>query len=369
VTLKADGSLDASSVYTRGIGEWDKLAIAWGYQEFPAGTDESAGLKAILDGAWKRDLRFLTNQDIEAHPRADWWSNGTDAAAELVRMLEVRRAALARFGENAIRRGRPMATIEETLVPLYLHHRYQVEAAASVLGGQHFVYAMRGDGRPPTHPASAAEQQAALEALMRTLDPAELRLPESVLKAIPPRPSGYGPHRELFPRYTGSTFDAVSPAVVAADLTVSQLLDPERAARLVEQKALDPTLPGLDDVLERLVTAAAKPSARSPYEAEIARAVERVVAERLMALAGTARMPQVRALASDALQTLARPAASASAGRLEAAHAALLAQDIRRFLERPADSAASPAIPVAPPGPPLGEPALAYLRSLEPYCP
>jgi hypothetical protein len=155
--------------------------------------------------------------------------------------------------------------------------------------------------------------------------------------------------------------------VVAADHSVSQLLDPERAARLVEQKALDPTLPGLDDVLERLL-AAAKPSARSPYEAEIARAVERVVAERLMVLAGTARMPQVRALASDALQTLARPAASASAGRLEAAHAALLAQDIRRFLERPAASLAPPSIPGAPPGPPIGEPALEYLRSLEPYC-
>ncbi len=371
VTLKPDGTLDASSVYTRGIGEWDKAAIAWGYQEFPAGADESRGLASILDEAWKRDVRFLTNQDIEAHPRADWWSNGTDAAAELVRMLDVRRAALARFGENAIRRGRPMATIEETLVPLYLHHRYQVEAAASVLGGQHFVYAMRDDGRLPTRRASAAEQQAALEALMRTLDPAELRLPESVLAAIPPRPSGYGPHRELFPRYTGSTFDPVSPAVVAADLTLSQLLDPERAARLVEQKALDEVLPGLDDVLERLldVTWGKAAATLSSYEAEIARAVERVVAERLMGLAGGARMPQVRALASHALQTIARTPASTSAGPLEAAHDALLAQDIRRFLERPAATLASPAIPAAPPGPPIGQPALDYLRSLESDCP
>jgi hypothetical protein len=366
VTLKADGTLDASSVYARGAGEWDKLAIAWGYQEFPAGADESRALAALLDEAWKRDVRFLTNQDIEAHPRADWWSNGVDAAAELLRMLEVRRAALARFGENAVRRGRPLATIEETLVPLYLHHRYQVEAAASVLGGQHYVYAMRGDGRQPTRRASANEQAAALEALMRTLDPAELRLPESLLEAIPPRPSGYGPHRELFPRYTGPVFDAVSPAVVAADHTVSQLLDPERAARLVEQKALDPSLPGLDDVLERLVAQTAKAATGSPYEAEIARAVERVVAERLMALAGAGRMAQVRALASEALQSLARSAASGD--RLEAAHASLLAQDIRRFLERPAASLAPPSIPAAPPGPPIGEPALDYLRSLEPLC-
>jgi len=366
VTLKADGTLDTSSVYARGIGEWDKAAIAWGYLQAAPGADESRALAAILDEAWKRDLRFLTNQDNEVHPRADWWSNGTDAAAELVRMLEVRRAALRRFGETAIRSGRPMATIEETLVPLYLHHRYQVEAAASVLGGQDYVYAMRGDGRKPTRPASAAAQKAALDALLLTLAPAELRLPDSVLAAIPPRPSGYPPHRELFSRYTGSVFDTISPAVVAADHTVSQLLDPERAARLVEQKALDASLPGLDDVLDKLVAATSQAQAGSGYDAEIARAVDRVVAERLMGLAANARMPQVRALANEALERRLQGADSSSS-RLGAAHEKLLAQDIRRFLARPAATAPFPAAPVIPPGPPIGEPAPDYLR-LEPYC-
>jgi hypothetical protein len=366
VTLGADGTLDTSSVYARGIGAWDKVSIAWGYGEVPRGTDEGRALGAILDEAWGRDLRFMTNEDMEAHPRVDWWSNGTDAAAELVRMLGVRRAALARFGENAIRRGRPMATIEEALVPLYLHHRYQVEAAASVLGGQHYVYAMRGDGRVPTRRAPAAEQRAALDALLRTLDPAELRLPEPVLASIPPRPSGYEPHRELFPRYTGPVFDAVSPAAVAADHTLSQLLDPERAARLVEQEALDPSLPGLDEVLDRLVSRAAQAPPASPYEAEIARAEERVLADRLMGLAARARMPQVRALATEALSTLARTPAGSD--RLQAAHRALLAQDIRRFLERPLDALPAPRTPAVPPGAPIGEPALDYLRSLEPRC-
>ncbi len=367
VTLTKDGTLDTSSLYTREIGEWDKTAIAWGYTRFPDAAAEARGLSAILDEAWKRDVRFLTNQDMEAHPRADWWSNGTDPAAELLRMLEVRRSALARFGENALRRGRPMATIEEALVPLYLHHRYQVEAAASVLGGQHYVYAMRGDGRVPLRRASAPEQVAALEALLRTLDPKELTLPAPVLSAIPPRPEGYDPHRELFPRYTGPTFDAVSPAVAAAGITLGQLLDAERAARLVEQKALDPALPGLDDVLERLVARAATPATGSPYEAEIARAVERVLADRLIALASNARMPQVRALASAALQSLAQPA-NAGASRADAAHRALLAQDVRRFVDRPAPAQALAQTPAAPPGPPIGEPALDYLASLEPSC-
>jgi hypothetical protein len=369
VTLEADGSLDASSVYARGAGEWDKAAIAWGYQQFPPGADEAAGLARILDEAWGRDVRFLTNQDISAHPRADWWSNGTDAAAELLRMLDVRRHALARFGESVIRAGRPLATIEEVLVPLYLHHRYQVEAAASVLGGQHFVYAMRGDGREPLRRASAAEQEAALSALLRTLDPAELRLPDAVLRAIPPRPPGYGPHRELFPRYTGIVFDAISPAVVAADHTLAQMLDAERTARLVQQKALDPTLPGLEDVLDRVLRAVDTRVKRSPYEAEIARAIERVAAERVMQIAGGARMPQVRALAVRALRTLAGRASGAGPGdRLDVAHRALLVQDVERFLERPAAAWTAPAVPVAPPGPPIGEPALDYLRPASTDC-
>jgi hypothetical protein len=368
VTLRPDGTLDASSVYASGIGEWDKAAIAWGYSEAAPGSDEPSRLRAILDRAADQDLRFLTNQDLDAHPRADWWSNGTDAAAELLRMLEVRRAALARFGEAAIRNGRPLATIEETLVPLYLHHRYQVEAAASLLGGQHYGYALRGERREPLRPASAAEQKAALAALARTLDAAELTLPETLLRTIPPRPMGYEPHRELFPRYTGPTFDAVSPAVVAADLTLRHVLDAERGARLVQQKALDSSLPGLEDVLAALLSATARPASASAYEAELSRAVERALASRLITLAPAARMPQVRALASDALQSLARRAAAPAATRAERAHGALLARDIRRFLEREATAEVAPATPPAPPGPPIGSAEPGYLRALEPFC-
>ena len=185
------------------MGEWDKVSIIYGYQDFPAGTDEPKALARILDEAAKKDLIYLTNQDIDAHPRVDQWSNGTDAAAELTRMMEVRRVALSRFGENAIKLGEPLASMEEVLLPLYLHHRYQVEAAASVLGGQHYVYAMRGDGRVPFTRATAAEQQAALRALMETVTPSALALPENIIKRMPPRPDGYDMTRELFPRYTG----------------------------------------------------------------------------------------------------------------------------------------------------------------------
>jgi hypothetical protein len=372
VTLRPDGTLDHSQVYTDGIGDWDKVAIEYGYRDFPAGTDEAPALQQILDRAWARDVRYMTNQDLGASARVDQWANGTDAGVELNRMMEIRRVALSRFGENAIKRGMPMAQMEEVLVPLYLYHRYQVESAASTLGGMHYIYAMRGDGREPVRMASAAEQNGALRALMNTITPAALALPDAVVKKIPPRPSGYGRTRELFPRYTGLMFDAVTPATVAAGHVVGLILTPDRAARLVEQKALDPSLPGLDNVIESLFTASFNAPARNAYEMEVRRAVERVVIDELIDLAGSAPMPQVRAIATLALQRRAteldRPAAG-TGDDAALAHRRLLAADINRFLTRPAMAVAvRMPTPEAPPGAPIGEPAMDWLRRIEPPC-
>ena len=372
VTLRPDGTLDYSDVYTNEIGEWDKVAIEYGYRDFPAGTDETQALQQILDRAWEKHIRYMTNQDLGGSARVDQWANGTDAARELTRMMEVRRVALSRFGENAIKRGMPMAQIEEVLVPLYLHHRYQVESAVSTVGGMHYIYAMRGDGREPVRMAAAAEQNAALRALMATLAPSALVLPEALLKKIPPRPSGYGRTRELFPRYTGSMFDAVTPATVAAGHVVSLLLTPDRAARLIEQKMLNPALPGFEDVIDALYAASFGATARTGYEAEVKRAVERVVVDELIDLAGSAPMPQVRAIATLKLQRRAAEL-TGSGGRARsaafgtAAHASLLAADIQRFLDRPATAVAvRMPTPAAPPGAPIGEPAMDWLRRVNP---
>jgi hypothetical protein len=241
----------------------------------------------------------------------------------------------------------------------------------------HYIYAMRGDGRDPVRMASAAEQRAALNALMASISPATLALPPELLKKIPPRPSGYGRSRELFPRYTGLMFDAISPAVAAADHVVGTLLTSDRAARLVEQKAIDPTLPGLEDVIDALFTASFGATTRTPYEAEVKRAVERVVVDELMDLAGSAPMSQVRAVATLKLQRrgleLGRVAATAlgsetNGNEADAAQATLVAADINRFLTRPANPVATRfAAPAAPPGAPIGEPAMAWL-GIEPDC-
>ncbi len=360
--LKPDGTIDLSHAYPAHIGEWDKVTINYGYRQLPKG-DEQAALKRILDEAWAKDLRYMTNQDTNAHPRVDQWSNGVNQADELNRLMKVRRAALNRLGEHTIRNGAPMATIEEPLVPIFMYHRYSVESTASMVAGIDYIYGMRGDGRTPTKWESAGDQRRALDALAATLKPAELTVPKQVLDAIPPRPPGFARHRELFPRTTGDGFDPLSPATVAADVTIGFTLELDRAARMVAQHAVDPALPGLEEVLDRLTKAVFDAPAATAYEAEVRRAEERVLVDRVMWLAMAAPNGQVRAVASLKLAKLAGrlKGPEAGAGEAEIAQHTLLSADIKRFLERPMDPARPIPAPDAPPGAPIGEGAMDWL--------
>jgi hypothetical protein len=208
--LAADGSIDLSDAYATGIGEWDKVSIAWGYQDFPNGTDETAALNKTLLDAYGRGLRFLTDQDARpagsSSSVAHLWDSGSNAVDELDRLMQVRAAALKRFGENNIRNGAPLATIEDSLVPTYMLHRYQVEAASKLVGGMDYTFAVRGDGEVPTKIVAPAEQRRALAAVLATLKPSALALPESLLQMIPPRPPDYERGREHFKIHTSPAY-------------------------------------------------------------------------------------------------------------------------------------------------------------------
>ena len=184
-----------------------------------------------------------------AHPLGSLWDNGSDPVAELNRVMAVRAAALAGFSEQVIQVGEPMAHLEDVLVPTYLMHRYQVQAAATKLGGQHFTYAMRGDGQRTSQPVAAAAQRTALASMLDTVSPDTLMLPTELMLSIPPRPPQSGVSRELFPRETGYVFDPAAAAATAAQLTVGELLDPRRAARLNNQTMVSETLPDFAEVL------------------------------------------------------------------------------------------------------------------------
>ena len=355
--LNADGTIDLSDAYQARIGEWDKVTINYGYRQFPAGTDERAALTKILDEAWARDLRYMTNQDTDSNPKVDQWSNGVDQADELYRLMRVRRSALDRMGEGTIRKGAPLATLEEPLVPIFMYHRYTVESAASMVAGQDFIYGMRGDQRTPTRGVSVDDQRKALDALALTLKPSELTIPKRVLDLIPPRPPGYGMHRELFPRTTGDTFDPLSPATIAADVTIGFVLQLDRAARMVAQHAVNPAAPGLENVIDRLTAATFDAPTATGYEAAVRRAEERVLVDRVMWLATASPNGEVRAIASLKLSKLAaRLKAAVAKTEADTAQRTLIAADIKRFLERPAEAAKMIPAADAPPGAPIGDP-------------
>ncbi len=207
VRLNAAGEIDLTNAYSHDIGEWDKVAINWGYRDFGNSNDEDARLNAILTDATKKGLQFISDRDARAagglHPQAHLWDNGVDAVTELKEVMKVREKALSQFGEKNIRGGTPMAMLEDVLVPAYLFHRYQLEAVTKMVGGMYYTYALKGDSQIVTKALSKEEQTRALNAVIDCLDPKFLSIPENIIKLIPPRPSGYDYHRELFNRRTG----------------------------------------------------------------------------------------------------------------------------------------------------------------------
>ncbi|HTE01685.1 MAG TPA: zinc-dependent metalloprotease [Mucilaginibacter sp.] len=301
-TLSADGTVDLSNAYTTEIGGWDKRAILYGYQDFPAGTNEDEALSGIMKETLKEGYLFISDEDARpagsAHPQAHLWDGGKNAADELNRLMDIRKHILANFSEKAIRQDAPMATLEEVLVPMYLMHRYQVEAASKMLGGLYYTFALKNDGQTITKFVPPAEQWKAFNALMGTITPDALALPEKLIEKIPPRPIGYPRTRETFKSRTGLTFDPLSAAESAASNTLEFMLQPQRAARLVEYHSRDNTQPGLEPVISKLLTQTWKAPQQTGYKGEVQRLVNNLTLKQLLALAATTRASEsVRGIA------------------------------------------------------------------------
>jgi hypothetical protein len=357
ITLDKEGVPDLAAAYAVNIGVWDKVAINYGYRQFSDNSTEQLELDGILREATKSGLVYITDEDARpqggAHPFAHLWDNGADAADELTRILKIRAAAMSRFGENAIPAGAPLAQLEDTLVPLYLMHRYQTEAATKIIGGLDYRYQLRGDGQMNAAIVAAEEQRKALRAVLKTLSAETLTLPESLLKLSPPRPPGYERTRESLPAQTGLTFDPIAAAESAADMTLSVLFDRERAARLVEYSARART-PSLGEVIDAALQATRptpQPSSavQQGIGAEVQAAVYSRTVEALLTLAADPKdSVQVRAITYAKLEDIKRRSDANSP--LDA----YLLHRIKEFQGDPAKFVAAKPVE-APPGMPIGD--------------
>jgi hypothetical protein len=360
-----EGKLDFSNAYAVGIGAYDKFAIRYGYSQFSAGTNEDNELEKILREGVSNGMLFISDNDTRpssaANPLANLWDNGTDPVARLKHEMQVRRIGLNQFGLNNIPQKTPLSELENKFLPLYLHHRYQLTAAVKSLGGVYYTYAVRTENA--TNPiliqeiVPAERQRQALQSILDTIKPEELVISDNILKLIPPTAFGYGSSRsELFSKRTYPIFDSTGAAEIAADMAITGLLEPNRAARLINFNARYKDNPHFREVVDALIKATWKTPARTnAYQMVIAHAVQSLTISRLMDLAANSNaQAQVRATATEALRLLQATLKRSAASGVNAAHNRAAVDDIERFLARP-DTPRKQTTPLPnPPGDPIG---------------
>ena len=358
VTVGSDGRLDLSRAYGVGVGAWDLFATRYLYGEFGDGAAEATALSRLVDEARAQGLVFVSDEHSRplgaAHPMGSVWDNGPDPVAELERTYAVRRIALSDFGIANVPAGQPVAELREVLVPVYLYHRYQVAAAAKLLGGLRFDYSIAGDGREAAQPVDGASQRRALGVLLQGLDPKFLALPEQVIRLLQPlnlETIGTAPApRETFAGFAGPMFDEQAAASAAASLVIDALLEPQRLGRLANMAPRDPTIPSVAAVLAAVRGAVFPATADAdPRHRVLRQTVQETHVARLMALADDpAAAGAVSAAAETELATIAAQLRARAGGQG-------LVRRIARFVDRPA-TPVSPAPPRVdpPPGPPIG---------------
>ncbi|MDA9783635.1 zinc-dependent metalloprotease [Gammaproteobacteria bacterium] len=353
IEITDDGRIDLSNAYVQRIGEYDKLAVRYAYSQFAPDADAAEELAAIVQESLDTGLIFMDHNNNNfrgaGHQFAGVWDNGDNLVEHLKHEIEVRRIGLENFSQNVIDRGTPISELEWALLPLYMHHRFQLNSAAQSVGGADYRYAVRGDGQLPLTIVEAGEQRDALETVLSTLTPEFLAIDPEILKMLPPSAHRYATG-EAFPGRTQLLFDPLGAAEAAASLTLEILLHPARMARLVAYGSLG-DYPNLEEVVDRLleVTWGAQTQG-SDYLTQVLHVAQRVTINEMMTQATSdENSGEVRAVLT---QALARLASSLESIRSPSSHQATAVADIRRWQADPTRNAPAEALTM-PPGDPI----------------
>jgi len=361
VSLTPKGTLDLSRAYATGTGAYDTLAIRFAYTQYADGAAERAGRDSLVHQVITDGVRFLTDQDASAGvtPEVTRWLNGTDAVQELARVSAVRDVLISKFNESVIAPGDPMWMINERFVPVYLHHRYAIEAATKAIGGMEYTFALRGDGQTPATVLAPAKQREALRRLIATLQPKELAVPERIVKMIPPSPVGFESSGGWGFATTpaGIVYDPLAVARSLASNVADGILQPDRIERLISFHARDATSPSADEVVGQLVAGVyTSAAATTPYERGVRRQARRAVVDALFGLAiDEHATADARAVADDQLNRLASRLSSSTAGDADDRSAdAEVVRDVRNWLDRRIAPPRPKSVIPLPPGTPIG---------------
>ncbi len=360
IELDEKGNISLANAYAENIGLWDKYAIRYGYEEIPSGKNEEEYLNGILAEANEKGLSFISDRDARAtggaHPYAHLWDNGKDAAVQLNHLLNVRQKALSKFGENVIQSDRPLAQIQEALVPIYFLHRYQAEATVKLIGGLDYSYKMRDDKLKKMSIVPAQWQIEATNSLANAVKAENLALPKQLLNTLYPRPIGYYDNRELLNGKTGVAFDAIGAAEQASAMVFELVMHTQRLNRLVEYHARDSKNPGLQETMDIFKNVLFNQKVENDYHVAIQLTTQSVFVHQLMK---TIQNGSLSALARAELMSVLKDISAQLTksnyrdSDLQKSHNQLLLNQIKLFMEEPKEYEVPP-IPSLPPGSPIG---------------
>ncbi|MGZ8311584.1 MAG: zinc-dependent metalloprotease [Allosphingosinicella sp.] len=352
-----DGAIDLGDAYGAGTGRWDRFAVDWLY-----GAQTDAEAAPLMAAALAEGLRYVADEDARpagaAHPVGSLWDDYADPVAELRRMTELRAVAVSRFGPAALAPGEPQSALRRAFVPIWLLHRYQIEAAAKWVGGVEFTYSVAGDVRGEAQAVPAADQRRALDALLDTLSPGALTVPPALLPHLSAGWSGNSDRQneiEIMATAGGPVFDPLAATETGAAVTLAALLAPERLSRLEIQEQADPAALGAHELIERLIARSFDFAGLAEPAAAVQRRTATTVA---LALARVQRdpalSPTVALALSERLNRLGLALERGRGGSVQADWSRGLARLLgdREALER---AVADPRrLPRIPPGMPIG---------------
>jgi hypothetical protein len=335
ITIK-DGEIDASTAYDTGIGEWDKVTVAYSYQDFPNDVVEKNALDELMKKAQADGLKFISDSDARAqggaHIYAHLWDNGTNPVKELERVLNVRERAIGQFALDNLEEGYPLTVLEDRFVPIYFFHRYQLEAAVKVIGGLDYSYAVKGDGQNVVRPVDSDMEQRALEVLLESIGVRSLKIPERLLKLFPPRAYSYDRTRESFKSTTGISFDALSAAATATSFATDLLLHPERLNRLVQHNALYPNRLSVNLLLDKLIGESFGKQHDLSYDSELQHVINNTILQTLFEVGASDKSGfQVKAEINSVLNDLRQDLLTGMSG----AYARHFVEQIDSYRENP----------------------------------
>ena len=271
LAINKDG-IDFSNSYSVGIGDWDKVSVAYSYSEIND-QNEKPFLDNILENAYKKGLRFITDSDARSssgsHVNAHLWDNGKNVTQNLNEIFKIREKAISNFSEYNIKKGEPFSKLEDLFVPLYFMHRYQTEAVIKLIGGMDYNYSTRGDGQLIVKDLEYKIQNDALQSVLKSLDAKHLTIPKNILNLFPPRAYGYPSNRESFKGRTGVSFDPFSAAQTASEFSINLLLNAERLNRIKVQSSVNSSRFNLNKLFDDILSSTFGKNHKDEYLNEI----------------------------------------------------------------------------------------------------